>query len=64
MSLRALAQKCEEAGKGVDHSELSKIERGICQPRPALLLALTKALSEIHGEPVNILKPAEEVDAA
>jgi transcriptional regulator with XRE-family HTH domain len=64
LSLRALAQKCEAAGQQVDHSQLSKIERGLCQPRLQLLRALTEALSEVHGKPVNILKPAEEVDAA
>lgn len=64
MTLRALAERCEGAGQSVKYSQLSKIEREICQPRPQLLLALTKALSQIHGEPVNILKPAEEVKVA
>lgn len=44
MSLRALAARCRAAGNPVSDSQLSKIERGICRPRPALMRTLSEVL--------------------
>jgi len=40
MSLRALAERCEQRGQPISNSQLSKIERGLSRPRPALLKVL------------------------
>ncbi|GAB3433063.1 helix-turn-helix domain-containing protein [Actinophytocola sediminis] len=44
MSLRALAARCKTAGTPVSDSQLSKIERGVCRPRPALMATLATVL--------------------
>lgn len=43
-TLRAFADACGEAGQGVSSGQLSYIERGVHQPRPALLKAMAKVL--------------------
>jgi len=43
-TLRDLAAKCAENGTPVDHSQLSKIERGIYEPRPKLRATLARLL--------------------
>lgn len=45
MSQRELAIRCEEAGVPVSDSQLSKIERGLCVPYPALRATLAHLLS-------------------
>lgn len=40
MTLRDLAKRCTEAGEPISNSQLSKIERGLNRPRPALLYTL------------------------
>ncbi|GGM64343.1 hypothetical protein GCM10012275_38650 [Longimycelium tulufanense] len=44
LTLRDLAARCRKAGQPVNPSQLSKIERNICRPRPRLLATLAKAL--------------------
>lgn len=44
MTLRGLADRCAEAGQPISNSQLSKIERGINRPRPALLVTLAEVL--------------------
>ncbi|MDX8050436.1 helix-turn-helix transcriptional regulator [Lentzea sp. BCCO 10_0798] len=40
MTLRVLADRCAAAGEPISNSQLSKIERGLNRPRPALLVTL------------------------
>ncbi|ROP36253.1 helix-turn-helix domain-containing protein [Saccharothrix texasensis] len=51
MSLRALAKRCEQHGYRVGDSQLSKIERGLCTPRPGLL----RVLARIFNVPTEAL---------
>ena len=44
MTLRQLADACEELGSPIDYSFLSRIERGLSQPRPRVLPVLAQAL--------------------
>lgn len=44
MTLRALAKACADKGVPVENSQLSKIERGISTPRPALRAVLAEVL--------------------
>lgn len=51
----ALAGKCEELGVKVSDSQLSKIERGICEPYPPLRAALAELLDlDIN---LNVIEP-------
>lgn len=45
MNLRQLAEACRKAGRSISDSQLSKIEREVCRPRPAVLVALAKVYS-------------------
>lgn len=44
MSLRALAERCEQEGAPISNSQLSKIERGLYAPRPKLRAVLALVL--------------------
>jgi transcriptional regulator with XRE-family HTH domain len=44
MTLRELAQACTDAGESVDHSHLSRLERGEFVARPKLRAALAQVL--------------------
>ena len=45
LTLRDLAEVCRAAGVSVSDSQLSKIERGVCEPRPALRKVLAAVLN-------------------
>lgn len=45
MNLRQLAEACRQVGRPITGSQLSKIEREICRPRPGLLVALATVYS-------------------
>lgn len=40
----ALAERCTEEGAPVSDSQISKIERGVCQPGPKLRAVLAELL--------------------
>ena len=42
LTLRQLADQCEQEGTPVSHSQLARIERGESTPRPALRLTLAE----------------------
>lgn len=42
LTLRDLSAECAERGVPVDNSQLSKIERGLSEPRPALRAVLAE----------------------
>lgn len=44
MTQAQLAKKCKDRGVPASDSQLSKIERGHCTPRPALRAALAEIL--------------------
>jgi len=44
LTLRALAEQCVNAGAPVSSSQLSKIERGLSAPSPAVRAALARVL--------------------
>ncbi|MGH3381782.1 MAG: helix-turn-helix domain-containing protein [Actinoallomurus sp.] len=44
LSLRALAAECHRAGGPISNSQLSKVERGQCRPRPAARRAIKQVL--------------------
>lgn len=44
MTLQELAEKCTEGGAKIGESQLSKIERGIHEPRPRLRVVLARTL--------------------
>ncbi|MDN3356028.1 helix-turn-helix transcriptional regulator [Actinomadura sp. DC4] len=44
LSLRALSVACSQAGGPISDSQLSKIERGVCVPRPSARRAITQVL--------------------
>lgn len=46
LSLRALEVECAKQGAPVSNSQLSKIERGLCRPRPAVRAALRRILGQ------------------
>lgn len=50
LTLRNLAALCGAAGQPVSNSQLSKIERDKCRPRPKLLSTLAKVLdTKVEG---------------
>lgn len=58
-TLRDLAINCEACGQAVSNSQLSKIERGVNHPRPALL----RALASVFGVKVEDLTVSMDVAA-
>jgi transcriptional regulator with XRE-family HTH domain len=60
MSLRALAAQCKAAGHPVSDSQLSKIERGLCRPRPALM----RTLADVLRVDIKELKQQQDQAAA
>lgn len=56
LSLVKLAAQCTALGADVKYAQLSKIERGQHKPRPALLTALARALT--NGDVDQLLDPA------
>jgi transcriptional regulator with XRE-family HTH domain len=57
MSLRAFADRCALAGRQIEPSQLSRIERELCVPRPKLLAAMAKVLGV---EPSALLRQDSE----
>ncbi|MGH3586235.1 MAG: helix-turn-helix domain-containing protein [Pseudonocardia sp.] len=55
LTLRALAVRCREQGTLVSNSQLSKIERGMYVPRPALRATLRNVL----GFETDVFEPSE-----
>jgi transcriptional regulator with XRE-family HTH domain len=54
LSLRALAERCADAGASVSDSQLSKIERGMYMPYPKLRATLAQILDL---DPVDLSEP-------
>lgn len=44
LTLAKLAEKCAAAGTPASDSHLSRVDRGLCRPRPALRATLKKIL--------------------
>jgi transcriptional regulator with XRE-family HTH domain len=60
LTIRALAEACEKAGKKVDYSNLCDYENGVHQPGPRNLFVIAKAL----GMSVDELRDMSEDAAA
>lgn len=58
-TLRAFCEACEETGQSVSAGQISRIERGEHQPRPALLKAMAKVLKV---SPRDLLQQPDEDD--
>lgn len=58
MSLQDLANECEKAGHSVYRASLSRIERGLSQPRPKLLLTLANVFGVSVAELLKSTKAA------
>jgi hypothetical protein len=60
MTLRDLARACADRGAPVSWSQLSKIERGLSAPRPAL----RAVLADLLGLDIDDLEAAPEKRSA
>lgn len=56
LSLVDLATRCTELGAPIKYPQLSKIERGVHKPRPALLTALATSLANGNVDALMDLK--------